>query len=55
MVAGSAAQVEAARRRPDTLAVLDLTVGSLLAVRSGTLTLTVAAGGRTASSPVTLG
>jgi hypothetical protein len=54
VVATSATDVAAARRKPDTLAVLDLTAGKLIAVRAGTVTLTVAAGGRSASAPVTL-
>ncbi|NJP46168.1 phosphodiester glycosidase family protein [Actinacidiphila epipremni] len=55
VVAGSAAEVKAARRRHDTLAVLDLTTGELTAVRKGRVTVTVAAGGLTASAQVALG
>jgi hypothetical protein len=55
VVAGSASEVKAAGRRAKTLAVLDLTSATLTAVRSGTVTVTVAAGGLTASATVTLG
>ncbi|SEO44332.1 3',5'-cyclic AMP phosphodiesterase CpdA [Actinacidiphila rubida] len=55
VVAGSAAEVAAARRSPRTLAVLDTSTGTLTAVRSGSVTVTVAAGGLTASATVTLG
>ncbi len=53
-VASSAADVTAARRQPGTLAVLDLTAGTLLAVRAGTVILTVAAGGQSTSATVSL-
>ena len=55
VVASSAAEVKAARRSSKTLAVLDLTDGMLTAVRAGSVTVTVAAGGLTASATVTLG
>jgi predicted phosphodiesterase len=54
VVASSAAEVKDAKRRKDTLAVLDLTSGTLTAVRSGTVTVTVASGGLTAPATVTL-
>jgi hypothetical protein len=53
VAASSAADVTAARKQPGTVAVLDLTAGKLLAVRTGMVTLTVAAGGQTASATVT--
>ncbi|GIH15709.1 phosphodiester glycosidase family protein [Rugosimonospora africana] len=54
VVAGSADGVKAARKRGTTLAVLDLGSGTLTAVRPGTVTVTVASGGLTASATVTL-
>ncbi|MFG1805587.1 phosphodiester glycosidase family protein [Streptomyces sp. NPDC049040] len=55
VVAASPSDARAASRRPGTLAVLDLTAGTLTAVRRGRVTLTVAAGGLTASAEVALG
>ncbi|GAA4251923.1 phosphodiester glycosidase family protein [Dactylosporangium darangshiense] len=43
-----------ARRDPRALAVLDLDAGTLTALRSGTVTIAVAAGGLTASASVSL-
>ncbi|GAA2071874.1 phosphodiester glycosidase family protein [Actinomadura alba] len=54
VVAESEHEARAARLRHDTRAVLDLTAGTLTAVRSGTVTLTVASGGQTRSATVTL-
>ncbi|SHM95128.1 3',5'-cyclic AMP phosphodiesterase CpdA [Actinacidiphila paucisporea] len=54
-VAASSSEARSARREPATLAVLDLTTATLAAVRSGHVTLTVTAGGLSASSDVTLG
>ncbi|MDX6353136.1 MAG: hypothetical protein QOF98_39, partial [Streptomyces sp.] len=50
----SAAEIKAAKRSSRTLAVLDLAATTLTAVRAGTLTVTVASGGLTASATVTL-
>ncbi|MFC9075955.1 hypothetical protein ACFTY7_02710 [Streptomyces sp. NPDC057062] len=47
-------EAKSAGRSPKTLAVLDLASGSLTAVRSGTVTLTVSSGDRTASATVGL-
>jgi hypothetical protein len=55
VVARSAGEARAARRQRKTLAVLDLSAGTLTAVRPGSVTLTVAAGGLSASTTVTLG
>ncbi|WP_329372579.1 phosphodiester glycosidase family protein [Streptomyces sp. NBC_00669] len=55
VIAGSAADAKAARRRAGTVAVLDLSSATLSAVRAGKVTVTVASGGLTASSTVTLG
>ncbi|MBY8882185.1 phosphodiester glycosidase family protein [Actinacidiphila acidipaludis] len=55
VVAATAAEVSAARRSSHTLAVFDVTSGTLTALRRGTVTLTVASGGLTASADVTLG
>ncbi|WP_329176590.1 phosphodiester glycosidase family protein [Streptomyces sp. NBC_01477] len=55
VVAASPSDAKAARRRSGTLAVLDLSAGTLTAVRRGRVTLTVAAGGLTASAQVALG
>ena len=55
VVANSAADARAAGGEHGTLAVLNLSAGTLLAVRTGTVTLTVAAGGQTASVTVRLG
>jgi hypothetical protein len=54
VVANSASEAMSAKQSPTTLAVLDLTSGMLTAVRSGTISLTVASGGLTASATVTL-
>ncbi|HEY2672975.1 MAG TPA: hypothetical protein VGJ07_21780, partial [Rugosimonospora sp.] len=54
VLAQSEADAKAAKKRSKTLAVLDLTAGTLTAVRSGTVTLTVASGGLTASATVRL-
>jgi hypothetical protein len=55
VVAATAAEAGAARRSSAALAVLDVTSGTLTALRAGTVTVTVAAGGLTASASVTLG
>ncbi|HEY3478782.1 MAG TPA: metallophosphoesterase, partial [Streptomyces sp.] len=55
VVATSPSAVRAARRSPHALAVLDVVAGTLTALRPGTVTLTVSAGGLTASADVTLG
>jgi hypothetical protein len=55
VVAGSAAEVKAAGRRPGTLAVLDVASATLLAVRRGTVTVTVSSGGLTATAEMALG
>jgi hypothetical protein len=55
VVAETAAQARAARRRAGTLAVLDLDAATLTAVRSGSVTLTVASGGLTGTATVALG
>ena len=52
VVAKSQFEAKLARLRPGTLAVLDLTNTTLTAVRSGTITVTVASGGQTASATV---
>jgi uncharacterized protein YjdB len=54
-VVDSAAAARTARRSRRTLAVLDLSTGTLTAVRAGRVTVTVASGGLTASADVTLG
>jgi hypothetical protein len=54
VVVDSASQAKAATRRSRTLAVLDMASATLTAVRSGTVTVTVASGGLTASATVTL-
>ncbi|GGL61264.1 hypothetical protein GCM10010129_01000 [Streptomyces fumigatiscleroticus] len=54
VIAGSAAAARKATRDRRTLAVLDLTAHTLTAVRPGTVTLTVTAGGRTGSAAVRL-
>ncbi|GAA2253931.1 hypothetical protein GCM10010145_22350 [Streptomyces ruber] len=54
VVAGSAAGARTAARDRRTLAVLDLAGPTLTAVRPGTVTMTVAAGGRSASATVEL-
>ncbi|MBC6460610.1 phosphodiester glycosidase family protein [Actinomadura sp. HBU206391] len=54
VVAESERQARAARLRHGTRAVLDLTGGTLTAVRPGTVTLTVASGGHSRSATVTL-
>ncbi|WP_037911654.1 phosphodiester glycosidase family protein [Actinacidiphila yeochonensis] len=54
-LAATAAQAAAARRRPGTRAVLDLSSSTLTAVRSGTVTVTVTAGGLTGTATVALG
>jgi exopolysaccharide biosynthesis protein/predicted phosphodiesterase len=54
VVAHSASEARAAERNSRTLAVLDPASGTLTAVRSGTVTVTVASGGLTASATVTL-
>ncbi len=54
VVARSADEAEAARRQRNTLAVLDLPGGTLTAVRPGSVTVTVASGGLSASTTVTL-
>jgi predicted phosphodiesterase len=53
-VVRAAADVPAARRGSKTLAVLDVGSGMLTAVRAGTVTLTVASGGLTATATVAL-
>lgn len=53
-VAATPPAAAAARRHPDTLAVLDLTTATLTAVRRGRVTLTVTAGGLTATTETTL-
>lgn len=55
VVATSASAVREAKQDPGTLAVLDVPAGTLTAVRSGSVTVTVASGGLTASQTVTLG
>ncbi|WP_238009135.1 phosphodiester glycosidase family protein [Dactylosporangium sp. AC04546] len=50
----AASPPESARKHARTLAVLDTTDGRLLAVRPGTVTITVTAGGLTGSASVTL-
>jgi 3',5'-cyclic AMP phosphodiesterase CpdA len=55
VVAASAAEVRAAKGSSHALAVFDVASGTLTALRSGTVTLTVAAGGLTTSATVTLG
>ncbi|MFJ8787576.1 phosphodiester glycosidase family protein [Streptomyces sp. NPDC102462] len=52
VVARSASEVRTATRGPRTRAVLDLTSGTLLAVRPGTVTVTVTSGGLTDSATV---
>lgn len=52
--AGVQTEVQTAGRSSRTLAVLDLASGTLTAVRPGTVTVTVASGGLTASATVTL-
>jgi exopolysaccharide biosynthesis protein len=54
VVVDSASEAKRAEGRPRTLAVLDLTSGTLTAVRPGTITLTVTSGGQTASATITL-
>ncbi|NJC72058.1 hypothetical protein HC031_20400 [Planosporangium thailandense] len=54
VVANAASEVKSAGKSSKTLAVLDLTSGRLTAVRPGTVTVTVASGGLTASATVTL-
>jgi predicted phosphodiesterase len=54
VVVASESDAKVARRSSKTLAVLNLSDGTLTAVRSGTVTLTVASGGLTASATVTL-
>jgi exopolysaccharide biosynthesis protein/predicted phosphodiesterase len=54
VVATSASEAASARRLSDTRAVLDLSAGTLSAVRPGEVTLTVTSGGLTATSTVTL-
>ncbi|MGI5441100.1 phosphodiester glycosidase family protein [Streptomyces shenzhenensis] len=54
VVARSASEVRAAGRDPRTRAVLDLTSGTLIAVRPGTVTVTVTSGGLTDSATVDL-
>ncbi|WP_345620844.1 phosphodiester glycosidase family protein [Streptomyces ziwulingensis] len=54
VIAESAAEAERAARIRRTLAVLDLTTHTLTAVRPGTVTLTVASGGRSATATVEL-
>lgn len=54
VVAGSASQIQKAKRSPHTQAVLDLTSARLIAVRSGTVTITVTSGGLTDSATVRL-
>jgi hypothetical protein len=54
VVARSAIDAGVAQLHPSTLAVLDLAAGTLTAVRSGTVTLTVASGGQSASATITL-
>ncbi|MGI5227749.1 phosphodiester glycosidase family protein [Actinoallomurus sp. CA-142502] len=54
VVAASKREVEAARRRRGTVAVLDLADGTLTAVRPGAVTVTVASGGQTKSAIVTV-
>lgn len=54
VVADSTAQAKAAMRGSHALAVFDVSGGTLHAVRAGTVTLTVAAGGLTASSTISL-
>lgn len=55
VVTQSTSEATAAEREPHTLAVLDLAAGTLTAVRSGTVTVDVAAGGLTATATITLG
>ncbi|WP_327289768.1 phosphodiester glycosidase family protein [Streptomyces sp. NBC_01198] len=55
VVAATASAARTARGHSGTLAVLDLTAGTLTAVRRGRVTVTVAAGGLTASAEVALG
>lgn len=55
VVATSPAAVRDARRSQHTLAVLDMASGTLTALRSGAVTVTVSAGGLTASADITLG
>ncbi|MFF0223753.1 phosphodiester glycosidase family protein [Streptomyces sp. NPDC004629] len=52
VVARSAAEVRTATRSPRTRAVLDLTSGTLVAVRPGPVTVTVTSGGLTDSATV---
>ncbi|MFE7979440.1 phosphodiester glycosidase family protein [Streptomyces shenzhenensis] len=54
VVARSASEVRAAGRDPRTRAVLDPTSGTLIAVRPGTVTITVTSGGLTDSATVEL-
>ncbi|MFJ1582397.1 phosphodiester glycosidase family protein [Streptomyces sp. NPDC088197] len=54
LVTDSPSEAKAAKRRPGTLAVLDPTTATLTALRRGTVTVTVASGGLTASATVTL-
>jgi exopolysaccharide biosynthesis protein/predicted phosphodiesterase len=54
VVADSQDAVSAAKGSNETVAVLDLTTDKLTAVRPGTVTLTVASGGLTASATVTI-
>jgi predicted phosphodiesterase len=53
-VAASSRAARAARQRPGVIAVLNLTDGTLTAVRPGTVTVTVASGGQTKSVTVTV-
>jgi hypothetical protein len=54
VVARSVSDVRTATDDPRTIAMLDLTSGMLIAVRPGTVDLTVASGGLTASATVGL-
>jgi exopolysaccharide biosynthesis protein len=54
VVVRSGREAQVAGLRPSTLAVLDLSDSTLTAVGAGTVTLTVAAGGQSASASVTL-
>lgn len=54
-VTTSSDQVAGLRREPGTLAVLDLEAGHLIAVRRGSVTVTVTAGGLSKSATVALG
>ncbi|MFL4902067.1 phosphodiester glycosidase family protein [Streptomyces sp. MMS24-I2-30] len=54
VVARSASEVRTATRGPKTRAVLDLTSGTLIAVRPGTVTVTVTSGGLTGTATVDL-